>query len=145
MDYNDKPSLEELAHFGVKGMRWGHRNAKETSGGGGAASKPSNRQLNKEFRKKENEKRNSEIDAARSRYNSSARDSYLKAKAQYKTDKKTIGTAAARARFNAVKNKNVEDFNIGNQAKSGKETTVAVLSVVGAVTISALLSAAARS
>lgn len=141
MDYSEKPDLAELAHFGVKGMRWGQRKAQDTSGSGGgnAASPPkSNRQMNKEFRSKENEKRNSEIDAARQRYNTSARDNYLNAKAQYKADKKTMGTAAARAKFNEVKNKNMEDYNVAQQAKSGKETAVAVLGLVGGVALLAL-------
>lgn len=143
MSFNDKPPLDELAHFGIKGMKWGHHKAQPT-GGGGATSKPSNRQLNKEFRKKENEKRNSEIDAARANYNQNARKNYLDAKAQYKADKKTIGSAAARAKFNQVKQKNIDDYEVASQAKSGKETTVAVLSVVGAVAISALLGAASH-
>lgn len=139
MSFNDKPALDELAHFGVKGMKWGHHKAQPT-GGGGEAPK-SGRQLNKEFRKEQNAKRNSEIDAARERYNASARTNYLTAKAQYKADKKTIGSAAARAKFNEVKRKNMEDYAVANQAKSGKETTVAVLGIVGAVALSALLTA----
>ena len=147
LDDNEKPDLDELAHFGVKGMRWGHRKAQDSggSGGGNAASPPmSNRQKNKEFRKETNKKRDAEIDAARERYNNNARSDYLKAKAQYKADKKTIGTAAARAKFNETKNKNLEDFNVAQQAKSGKETTVAVLSIVGSVALMALGAAAQR-
>lgn len=147
MDYNDKPELDELVHFGVKGMHWGHRKAPETSGGGGGGgpapmTRKQNRQLNKEFKAKENAKRDSEIDAARDRYNTNARANYLAAKAQYKVDKKTIGTAAAKAKFNEVKNQNLEDHAIAQQAKSGRETTVAVLATVGAVALYALGTAA---
>lgn len=142
MSFNDKPSLDELAHFGVKGMRWGHHKAQPTGGGGDAPK--TNRQMNKEFRKEQRSTRDSEIDAARERFNTSARANYLSAKAQYKQDKKTIGSAAARAKFNEVKQKNLDDYNVAQQAKSGKETAVAVLAIVGGVALMALGQAARR-
>lgn len=150
MDYNDKPDIldpEALAHFGVKGMRWGHHKAPEPGsggGGGGVAPAKSNRQLNKEFRQKQKQQRDAEIEAARQRYGASARENYLKAKEQYKQDKKTIGTAAARAKFNAVKEQNINDYEIASQAKSGKETTAAVLATVGTVALFSVLGAVAQ-
>lgn len=139
MDYNDKPNLDELAHFGVKGMRWGHRKPQDTSGGGAGSAPPkSNRQLNKEFRKDANAKRDAEIETARANYNQNARQRYLSAKAQYKQDKKTIGSAAARAKFNEVKQQNIDEHAVASQAKSGKETTIAVLGLIGGVALVAL-------
>lgn len=137
MSFADKPATpEELLHFGVKGMKWGVRKDQSTSGG--ETPRQKNRRLNKEFAAKERAKRDTEIDAARARYNTSARKNYLDAKAQYKQDKKTIGSRAARAKFNEVKRKNIQDYELAQQAKSGKETAYAVLGLVGGVTLLAL-------
>jgi hypothetical protein len=63
---------EDLAHFGVKGMRWGHRKAKDISGPSGS-SKPAApprktrkevRQINREGRAKFNEEKIHKILAA---------------------------------------------------------------------------------
>lgn len=134
---SEKPTIDEaLAHFGVMGMRWG-QNKK-----GDQPSAPSNRQLNKESKARDKIARDKEIDAARERYANSSRNNYLKAKAQYKVDKKTIGTREARKKFDEVKQKNIDDFELAKQAKSGKETTIAVLAIVGGVALSALAGAA---
>lgn len=141
----EKPSLDDaLAHHGVLGMKWGHHKAMPAGGSApGSAPAPTNRQLNKASKQKDKAARNAEIDAARQRYNTTARANYVKAKDQFKADKKTIGTREARKKFNEVKQKNVDDFEIANQAKSGRETTVAVLGVVGLVAVSSILRAAA--
>jgi hypothetical protein len=130
----DKPSLEELelAHFGVKGMKWGVIREKLAES---SAARQKNRALNKEFKKAETKKRDDEIEAARERYHSTARKNYLDAKAQYKIDKKEIGTAAARAKFDKVKQKNIDDAEVANMTKSGKETAIAVLAVAGLVAL----------
>lgn len=139
----DKPaSPEELLHYGIKGMKWGVRKERDANG---ETSRQRNRRLNKEFTKSEKAKRDAEIDAARERYSQNARKNYLDAKAQYKLDKKTMGTRAARAKFDKVKQKNIDDYELATQAKSGRETTVAVLSTVGTVALVGLLQAAASS
>lgn len=137
MTYLDekKPSPEELLHFGVKGMKWGtHKKSDQPSG-------PSNRQLNKESRVRDKAARDKEIDDARERYKTSSRQNYLNAKTQYKADKKTIGTREAKKKFNAVKLQNMDDYQVAQQAKSGKETAIAVLSIVGTIAVSAILTA----
>lgn len=132
-----KPELtEELAHFGIKGMRWG-RHKTETPGA--ETNRQKLKRLDKESRARDSKARDAEIDAARKRYNTSARSNYLKAKAQYKIDKNTIGKREARKKFDAVKMQNVADFELARQAKSGRETTVAVLNVVGKVLVKSVL------
>jgi len=97
------------------------------------------RALDKKNRKADNVTRNAEIDAARSRYNKNARKDYKSAKAQYKTERKVIGKYAARKKFEAVKQKNMSDYEIANQVKSGAETVGAIIGTVGVITVAALL------
>lgn len=129
----EKPSLQDLAHFGVKGMRWGQRMAERRT------QRRTLRALDKKNRKADNVTRNAEIDAARSRYNKNARKDYKAAKAQYKTERKVIGKYAARKKFEAVKQKNMSDYEIANQVKSGAETVGAIIGTVGVITVAALL------
>ena len=129
----EKPSLQDLAHFGVKGMRWGQRMAERRT------QRRTLRALDKKNRKADNVTRNAEIDAARSRYNKNARKDYKSAKAQYKTERKVIGKYAARKKFEAVKQKNMSDYEIANQVKSGAETVGAIIGTVGVITVAALL------
>jgi len=139
----EKPSLDELIHFGVKGMKWGVIREKI---GSAVADHQRNRQLNKQFHKEENKKRDATIDAARERFNSgAARQDYLKAKAQYKLDKKTLGTAAARAKLDEVKQRNMTDGEVAQMSKSGRETTLAILAVAGVVALKVGLAVAANS
>lgn len=134
-----------LAHYGVAGMKWGKHNAQTSDGGGsGAPSRRDLKALDKESRKKDVEKHNAIIDKAREDYNNNARKNYLDAKAQYKVDKVTIGKREATKAFNAVKEKNMEDYYVGQQAKSGKETVGVVMATVGLVALSAVMSAAAN-
>jgi hypothetical protein len=117
-----------LEHYGKKGMKWGQR-------------RQQNRALNKASRKKDVAKIDKEIDIARKRLDSGrARQDYLKAKAQYKTNKAELGSREARKILNKVKAKNYQDYNLSIQAKSGKETTKAVLAVVGLTALSVVLS-----
>lgn len=131
------PEVEEfLAHHGVKGMKWGKRkssgSSSESSSEGGSSSRSELRSLNKASKANDKAARNKEIDDARARYESGARDKYKAAKAQYQIDKATIGKREASKAFNKVKDENLADYNAGNQIKSGKETAVFVLSAVGA-------------
>lgn len=129
------PEVEDfLAHFGVKGMKWGKRKSSSSSDGE-SASRSELRSLNKASKAKDKAARDKEIDEARSRYETGARDKYKAAKAQYQIDKATIGKREAAKAFNKVKDENLADYNAANQAKSGKETAMLVLSTVGAVVL----------
>jgi hypothetical protein len=139
LDQEEKPSLDDIAHFGVRGMKWGVR--KNTHG----SSQPSNRQLNRASKAREKAARDAEIDAARKRYNTSARKNYVKAKAQFEIDKKNLGSREARKILNKVKDKNIRDFETASQAKSGRETTKSVLGTVGLISVAILANAAVRS
>lgn len=128
---------DALEHFGVKGMRWGKRKAPVE----GALSRSERRAANKAAYKTDIKKLDSDIDAARARIKSGAnRANYKAAKAQYKIDKQTKGSYEARKAFDAVKQKNIDDANLAQLAKSGRETVVtAIAAGVGAVLITAAL------
>lgn len=93
-----------LAHFGVKGMKWGVRNngssgssapsRKELRGMNKVARKE-NRVIKKEKARKAVEDRDNEIKAARDAL-SKERSNYKAAKATYKVEKKQIGRVAAK-------------------------------------------------
>jgi len=138
-----------LAHHGVLGMKWGHHKA-QTSGGSGGSSAPAKksraelRALDKASVKNDKAARNAEIDAARQRYDTSARSNYLKAKAQYKVDRHQIGKREALKAFNKVKDQNMADYEKASELKSGKETVVAVLATIGVTAASVALQAAIK-
>jgi hypothetical protein len=137
-----------LAHFGVVGMKWGkHKSSTvgETKTSGVAA--PSREEIkakNKASKAADVAKRNTEIDAARERYNGSARKNYLDAKAQYKVDKVLIGKREAAKAFNKVKDQNASDYAVAQLAKSGKETTRAILLTAGAIVLGGAVQALAH-
>lgn len=119
-----------LAHYGVPGMKWGQRraHAKEM------------RSLDKASKKKDKAERNDKIDAARERFRSGQAKADLKnAKAEYKTQKNVVGKREAKKILNAVKEKNLADYETGAQWKSGKETATGLIAgATGLVLISVL-------
>jgi hypothetical protein len=133
-----------LAHYGVAGMKWGKHKAQTSGSDSSGPSRRDLKTLDKESRKKDVAARDAQIDKAREEYGANARKNYLDAKAQYKVDKVTIGKREAKKAFEAVKNKNVEDYYVGQQAKSGKETVGLVMATVGLVALSAVMNAAAN-
>lgn len=124
-----------LEHYGRLGMKWGKR-----SGGGGGAGNASNRKLNKQSRSVDRAKNDKEIDKSRTQLKSGkGRADYLKAKKQYKIDKVNLGSREAKKALNKVKDKSVDDYWKSQEAKSGKETTKALISTgAGIVLLSTL-------
>lgn len=149
----DMTEDEFLEHFGVKGMRWGQRKAEGSgsggsdAGGGGRRPKLTAdgrekksgkelRALNKESAKRDVAKNDADIDAARTRIASGEnRKAYLEAKARYKSDKHVIGRREAAKAYQAVKDKNLEDYNKSQEAKSGRETVGAVIGTVAGLVL----------
>lgn len=117
-----------IEHCGKKGMKWGQNRALNKT------SRSTDRAAGKADRAKSNEKRNKDIDRARARFDSGkARSDFKKAKATYKQEKQVVGSREAKKALNKVKDKNIRDYNKSREAKSGKETTIAVLSTVGLI------------
>jgi hypothetical protein len=132
---HEKPSLSDLSHYGVKGMKWGERMAARRE------KRKALRSLDKQNRRADNKVRNAEIDAARTRYYTTARKDLKKANAQYKAEKGTIGKYAARKNRTAVRDRVNRDYEMAQQVKSGAETVGAILATVGTVAVYALVSA----
>lgn len=123
MDYRTKPGSPEevLAHFGVKGQRWGVRKHRDAGHDAAKAAKKIAR-----------DKNNSEIDAARARILSGHnRQAFKDAKKEVKNTKGTPQHEAAKRKFNEVKLKNAQDSQKAAQAKSGAETAATILKIVG--------------
>lgn len=132
-----KPSPEEaLAHFGIKGMRWGVRRDPRNV---------ASRARDKAAASKDRSARDKEIDAARVRVNSGQTRLTLKtAKKQFKEDKKTLGRREAKKKLNVARIKANTDIENAQMVKSGAETAGTILGIVGGVVLSAALGAAAR-
>lgn len=114
---------DALAHFGVKGMKWGVR--KENF--------QRNRELNKQSRANDKAARVSAIETARARRASgqSARD--LKdAKKQYKQDKQVVGSREARKSLREAKQKYRDEAEMARTAKDGKEVALELLATYAA-------------
>lgn len=134
---DEKPSLEEaLEHFGIKGMRWGVRRDPRN-----VASRARDRQGRRAARAAENR----EIDAARARLNSGQIGRDLKdAKTQFKSDKKTIGRREAKKKLYAARLKAQTEFEKAQTIKSGSETAIAILGVVGGTVLAGAIGSRLR-
>ena len=131
-----------LAHYGVKGMKWGVRKKRSSTG-------QTNRQLNKASRRKDTEALDRRIDEARARTTgtsilskigigdkgSKSQTEYKKAREDYKKQKVEIGSREAKKVLNEAKAKRTSDIVLSNTAKSGSETVFALLGLNGRVAV----------
>ena len=136
---DEKPSLEELSHHGVKGQRWGVRNRSMNR-----ASRQKDRATRRRSADASNRIRNKQIDEARVRVRSGVtRSEFKAAKKQFRADKKTIGTREARKKLNVARLKRQTDLEKANQIKSGAETAGHIIGAVGGLTLAALAASGA--
>lgn len=107
-----------LAHYGVKGMKWGERRAHTKNMRG----------LDKAERKKNREQHTDEVDGARARIKSGeAKQTYKAAKVQYKKDREVIGKVAARKALVKAQDQLFEDQVKSQEFRNGKELAISVL------------------
>lgn len=125
---------EYLEHFGKKGMKWGQRKAAAGASAVGGAVKrqgsaiKKNHELNSASRKNDTAARNASIDTARNNVKSGLNKAAIKdAKNAYKSDKKEIGSREAKKILSSVKHKNLNDRELGDKMKSGRESVNMVL------------------
>lgn len=129
-----------LAHYGVKGMRWGRRKAQDSSG--------PRTPTRKELKKMDRTNRDADIDAARERV-AKAEAAGDKNIEKYDRDKKLIGKYAAEQALKKAESKLYDDaykkdVEIAIQAKSGRESITNVLITGGAVLATVLFSESAK-
>lgn len=117
-----------LEHFGKKGMRWGVR----TKRPGAFATSKHKHQLNKASRQKDAAKIDKTIDRARGRVASGkTKAEFKKAKSEHAANKAKLGSREARKILNKARQKKYTDVTNSQAAKSGRETTVALLVTAG--------------
>lgn len=119
-----------LAHYGVRGMKWGQRKAHAKN----------MRALDKAARKEDKAKRADEIEGARNRTNSGQNQAAVKAaKAEYKANKNVVGKVAAKRALNEARDKRFEDYNKSKEYKNGKELATAIaIGLAGSVLLASL-------
>ena len=121
------PWSEVLAHFGIKGMRWGQR-SKQLRGMNKVA-----RSKQKAADKKAIAKDDQSIHDARARVGQATANIHA-AKKKYKGDKKMIGKVAARSILEKTTQKDFDTINTANRITSRERTGL----VIAAITVGAL-------
>jgi len=123
-----------LEHFGVKGMHWGVRRAEKQ------AARSRNRELNRTSRTKDKEEWAKSVQKARDRLESGkSNEVVFKAKQEYAKNKQELGSREARKILNKARDKKMQDINMAQQAKNGKEAAAMIGVMMAAFGISALL------
>lgn len=124
-----------LAHYGVKGMKWGRRKAQYSSDPTSLSKR--------ELKKRDRASRNAEIDAARERV-AKAQLSNVKNVERYNRDKKIMGESAALKAYNRAASKIFDDdfaidTAVATQTKHGREAMGKALLIGGSVALSVAL------
>lgn len=137
MAATEEEIIEFLEHAGVKGMKWGQRRAQQKS------LNKASRDKDKLARADRNAKFDKAIDRARARTKnptffkdtSKANLAVKKAKADYQANKAALGKREAKKIVAKARSKRLEDKIVAGFAKSGKETTRALLIGVGGLAL----------
>lgn len=129
---------EYLEHYGKKGMKWGQKTADYALG---TLGKSRNARNDNGGGKQTKAQRNDAIDKARDRIDSGANAKrYEAAQTKFRDAKGDYRKGAAKAAFEAVKDKNMDDYHDSTLAKSGKEKAGVALLTAGAIVLVAAVS-----
>ena len=148
---NEQAVDDFLAHYGVKGMKWGQRRARKKelnkaakeheTRTGEAFTRRKNREkqvvdLPPTFKQRPDDKirrdRDKKIVKARERVKSGqTKNDYKRAKQQYKIDKEEKGKYAAKLILADAKQKRAIDVYNSQQARDGREAVTATLTAIG--------------
>lgn len=139
-----------LEHYGVKGMRWGKRSARDdssSSGKSGSSEGKSRREVRAQVKAerkavKEDHKKQWDKDVldARDRLGKEG-ENLSEARKQYKIDKKVVGRKEAKKVFKEHEDKFIETYNIAS-LNTTKEQHQQMIATVGLVALSAVAAGA---
>jgi hypothetical protein len=133
-----EPVDEYLAHYGVKGMRWGKRSASSSdSSGTPKKSRKELRVLDKAERARKNKEQDSKIEDARNNLHKEAQ-AYTTAKKKYDVDRKVIGKEAAEKALIDANDKYVSSFNTAMMSTT-KERHKQMIIAAGLTTMTVVL------
>lgn len=121
----EKPSLEELAHHGVSGMKWGHRNGSTA----------------KEAKPKKVKVTTADIKAARSRQEANL-NKMDRAVDNNVLAKSAKGKAATQKIIDKHYDAILKDEKVANKSTRGEKVTLVVLGLMGAAVVASTMSSA---
>lgn len=145
---------EYLAHFGVKGMKWGKHTKSAPSSSSSApkktrselrslnkAARAENKVAAKADRQKAKDEYDNEINTARNNLDKHA-EKYNDAKKQYKADKAVMGKVAAKKILKEHEEKFINTWNTAT-LQTTKEAHASMIAGVGLLAVSAVIPVAA--
>lgn len=144
-----KPSLADLAHFGVKGMHWGVRRSSPSGGGSAPPTRKQRRAMDKAALARQKTERktaisvnDAEIRGARARVGE-AHANIQAAKAKFKDNKRMLGKVTAREILDKTTQKDYETLSRAAD-QTHHEAIGGLLGAAAAITLATVVKSSLR-